>query len=224
MVCYKILIVEDNAVLASALKDFFEENDYEVIHVISGEEAVRAYKRTHFSIVLLDVMLPGISGFEVMKEIRDVNNSIPVIMMTGTEYEEDSQVKGYGLGAVNYVQKPVNPHVLLAQIKGFLNPPEMEKYNPGDYNITICNQEVRINDTTYTFHDRDARVLSVLLRKQNEIVSRKDLLRSVWKSNHPNLNNHLDSSISRIRKALEIYPGIKIKRVYGKGYGIRVGG
>jgi DNA-binding response OmpR family regulator len=224
MVCYKILIVEDDAVLASALKDFFEENDYKVVHVISGEEAVRAYKRTHFSIVLLDVILPGISGFEVMKEIRDVNNSIPVIMMTDTEYDADSQVKGYGLGAIHYVQKPVVPQVLLAQVKSLLNPPETEKYNPGGYHITVCNQEVRINNETYTLHDRDARILSVLLRKQNEIVSRHDLLCSVWKNDCPRLNNQLDSSISRIRKILESYPGIKIKRIYNKGYGIRVGG
>ncbi|MDR1116132.1 MAG: response regulator transcription factor [Tannerella sp.] len=224
MACPRILIVEDDAVLALVLKDFFEGNNYKVTCVISGEEAVREYKRTHFSVVLLDVMLPGINGFEVMKEIRAVNNSIPVIMMTGTECEEGSQVKGYDLGAVNYVQKPVSPHVLLAQIKGLLNPPEMEKYNPGNYNITICNQEVRINDTTYIFHDRDARVLSVLLRKQNETVSRHDLLCSVWKGDFSRLNNHLDTSISRIRKVLKDYPGIKIKRVYGKGYGIMVGG
>ncbi|MDR1340059.1 MAG: response regulator transcription factor [Prevotellaceae bacterium] len=223
MVCPRILIVEDDAVLALVLKDFFEENDYEVIHVISGEEAVRAYKREHFSVVLLDVMLPGISGFEVMKKIREVNNSIPVIMMTGTEYGTDNQVKGYDLGAVNYVQKPIVPQVLLAQVKRLLNPPEMEKYNPGGYHITICNQEVRINNDTYTLHDREARVLSVLLRKQNEIVSRKDLLCSVWKNDHPSLNNYLDSSISKIRKVLDCYPGIKIKRVYGKGYGIMVG-
>jgi DNA-binding response OmpR family regulator len=224
MVCYKILIVEDDAVLGSVLKDFFEGNDYKVTHVISGEEAVRAFKGGHFSIILLDVMLPGMNGFEVMKKIRDVNNSIPVILMTGTEYDTDSQVKGYGLGAVNYVQKPVAPQVLLAQIKRLLNPPEMEKYNPGGYNITICNQEVRINNDTYTLHDREVRVLSVLLRKQNEIVSRRDLLCSVWKDDHPHLNNQLDSSISKLRKVLGRYSGIEIKRVYNGGYGIMVGG
>jgi DNA-binding response OmpR family regulator len=109
MACSRILIVEDDAVPASVLKDFFEENDYEVVQVVSGEEAIRAYKRVYFSVVLLDVMLPGISGFEVMKKIQDVNNSIPVIMMIGTEYDADSQMKGYGLGAVNYVQKLVVP-------------------------------------------------------------------------------------------------------------------
>jgi DNA-binding winged helix-turn-helix (wHTH) protein len=80
-----------------------------------------------------------------------------------------------------------------------------------------------MNDDTYTLHDREVWVLSVLLRKQNEIVSRHDLLCSVWKDDFSRLNNHIDSSISKIRKVLDRYPGIKIKCVYGKGYGIIAG-
>lgn len=222
MVSYKILIVEDDVILASVLKDFFEENDFEVIHVISGEEAVEIYEKKRPSIVLLDIVLPGINGFEVIEEMQKTDNSIPVIMMTGTEYDVDSQIRGYNFGAINYTQKPVLPQVLLAQINKLLNSPEMKKYRLNGYSIIIRNPELRINDAVYTLKERDIQLLSVLFRRPNEIISRKDLLLAVWKDDDIRLNNHLDSSISRIKKVLMNHPGVKIKRVYGVGYGISI--
>ncbi|MDR1524340.1 MAG: response regulator transcription factor [Tannerella sp.] len=220
MVSRKILIVEDDVVPALALKDFLEEDGYAVIHVVSGEEALEAYGKERPSLILLDVMLPGISGFEVIAKIRESDHILPVIMITGTEYDADSQVKGYGLGAVNYVWKPVIPQVLLAQINRLLHPPEMKRYNLNGYHITLHNQELGINDEIHTLRHWDIAVLSVLLQRQNEIITRKELLLSVWKDDAARLNNHLDSSISRIRTFLSHYPGIKIRKVYGGGYGI----
>jgi len=222
MVLYKILIVEDDAGLALPLKDFFEDNDFEVLHVISGEEAVEVYGSVRPSIVLLDIILPGISGFEVMEKIREMDNSIPIIMMTGTESDADSQMKGYGLGAVNYIQKPVIPRVLLAQIKSLLNPPDVKRYILGDYNITIRNRELSINNSVCTLKEKDIHVLSTLLRRQNEKVSRRELLLSVWKEEDSRLENLLDSSISRIKRVLKKYPNISIKSVYGEGYIISI--
>lgn len=222
MAVYRILIVEDDTNTAMMLKDFFEENNFEVIHVISGEEAVEIYEKKRPSLVLLDVVLPGINGFEVIEEIQKTDNSIPVIMMTGTECDVDSQIRGYNFGAINYTQKPVLPQVLLAQINKLLNPPEMKKYHLNGYSIIIRNQELRINDAVYTLKDRDIQLLSVLLQKPNEIISRKKLLLTVWKDDDISLNNHLDSSISRIKKVVANHPGVKIKRVYGVGYGISI--
>lgn len=220
MAVYRILIVEDDRNTAMVLKDFFEENDFEVIHVVSGEEAVEMYEKRRPSIVLLDVVLPGISGFEVIEEMQKIDNRIPVIMMTGTEDDMDSQIRGYNLGAINYARKPVLPQVLLAQINKLLNPPEMKKYNLNGYSIIIRNQELRINDVIYTLKDRDIQLLSVLLQKPTEVISRKDLLLTVWKNDDIRLNNHLDSSISRIKKVLTSHPGMRIERVYGVGYGL----
>ena len=218
MVFHKILMVEDDKSLALPLKDFFEDNGFKVIHVVSGEEAVEVYGRERPSVVLLDVKLPGIDGFEVFEKIREMDNSIPVIMMTGTEYDEDSQKRGYDLRAVNYMPKPVFPHALLAQINSLLNPPETKKFLLGSYRIVIQNNELSINGEIFNLKDKDIQVLSILLQRQNEEVSRQDLLSTVWGDNDVSLNNVLDSSISRIKKALNKYPDIELKTVYGKGY------
>ena len=116
MEIHKILIVEDDLILGSTLKDYFEDNYFKVIHVALGKEAIDVYKNEKPSIVLLDVKLPDISGFEVIEEIRKTDTLTHVIMITGTECDIDSQVNGYHYGALNYLQKPVIPQVLLAQI------------------------------------------------------------------------------------------------------------
>jgi Response regulators consisting of a CheY-like receiver domain and a winged-helix DNA-binding domain len=218
MVFHKILIVEDDTSLALPLKDFFEDNDFEVIHTVSGEEAVEVYGTERPSVVLLDIKLPGIDGFEVLEKIQKIDNSIPVIMMTGTEYDEDNQERGYNLRAVSYMQKPVFPKALLSYINNLLDPPETKRCILGRYSIVIQNNELCVNNETYTLKEKDIHVLSILLLKQKEVVSRENLLLSVWKSNDVILNNHLDSSISRIRHILKKYPGIEIKNIYGKGY------
>ena len=150
MEIHKILIVEDNLILGSTLKDYFEDNYFDVIHVASGKEALYIYKNEKPSIVLLDVKLPDISGFEVIEEIHKTDTLTPVIMMTGTEYDVDSQVNGYHNGATNYLRKSVIPQVILAQINTLLNPPNTKLFNLGGYTITNQNREVKINDDLYT--------------------------------------------------------------------------
>ena len=218
MVFHKILIVEDDTSLGLSMKGFFEDNDFEVIHVVSGEEAVEVYGKERPSIVLLDVQLPGINGFEVLEKIQKMDNSIPVIMMTDKKYDEGSQKRGYDLRAVNYMPKPVFPKILLSQISNLLNPPETMRYILGSYHITIQNNELSVNGNTDTLRETDIHVLSILLQKQNTIVSRMELFLSVWKYVNERLHNHLDSSISRIKKVLKKYPGIEIKNIYSEGY------
>ena len=220
MVFHKILIVEDDTSLALSMKDYFEDNDFEVIHVVSGEEAVEVFEKKRPSIVLLDVQLPGIDGFEVLSKIKKMDNSIPVLMMTEAKYDADSQKRGYDLRADIYMPKPVFPESLLSKINNLLNPPETKIYLLGNYRITIQNNELSINDEICTLKENDIQVLSVLLLKQNTIVLRKDLLLSVWKSDDMRFENQLDSSISRIKKSLKKYPDIIIKNIYGKGYSI----
>ena len=215
----KILIVEDDTNLAFPLKVFLEDNGFKVVHVISGEEAVEEYRKDCPSVVLLDVKLPGIDGFEVFAEIRKIDNSIPVIMMTDTEYNEDSQERGYNMGAICYMPKPVFPKAILARINSLLNPQETKIFSLGGCNIAIQDRALSINDDIInTLADKDLQVLLILLEEKNEIVPRKDLLLSVWKSDDISNNNNLDKSISKIKKVLKKYPGIEIKNIYSSGY------
>jgi len=219
---HKMLIVEDDLSLGSTLKDFFEDNYFKVIHVALGKEAIDVYKNEKPSIVLLDVKLPDISGFEVIEEIRKTDTLTPVIMMTGTECDVDSQVKGFHNGALNYLQKPVIPQVLLAQINTLLNPPNTKLFNLGSYTITIQNREVKINDDLYTLCKNDVVVLSLLLQKMNFSVSRKELILSICATENKRFDNILDTSISAIRRILKKYRGIELKNLYGEGYCLKV--
>lgn len=216
---YKILLVEDDLVLATVLKDFFEENQLTVLHAADGETALVLYEKEHPHLILLDVILPGMNGFEVISEIRKKDFYIPIVLMTGTELEPESEIKGYQLGAINYLRKPVLPMVVLALVKRLLNKSHgVEHYTIGDYHLTLQNQFVKINETSFQLRERDFQVLSLLLKYQNTIVARQYLLQVVWQDDAYDKNNGLDSAISRIRKAFRPFPEISIKGIYGEGY------
>ena len=218
MVSHKILIVDDDYRLGSTLKDFFETYGFDVIVVTSGEEAIVAFKEENPSVILLDVRLPSIDGFEVIEKIYMIDNHVPVIMMTGTEYNETNRIKGYELRAIHFIKKPVSPDVILARIKLLLNPPKTERFYLGGYTITIQDWEVMIKNEKYKVLKTEADVLSVLLRNKNKIVTRREILLSVWKEDEVVKNPLLDTSILKIRRILKKYPEIKIERSYGIGY------
>jgi len=118
------------------------------------------------------------------------------------------------------MQKPVFPKALLSYINNLLDSPETKRCILGRYSIVIQNNELCVNNETYTLNEKDIHVLSILLQKQKEVVSRENLLLSVWKDDNVRLHNHLDSSISRIRHILKKYSEVEIKSVYGIGYEI----
>lgn len=219
---YKILLVEDDKVLATVLKDFFEENQFEVLHAVDGETALSLYEKEHPHLILLDIMLPKKNGFEVIAEIRAKDYFVPVILMTGTELEPESEIKGYNLGAVNYLRKPVLPLVVLAQVERLLlSLHGEENYTIGSCHISIQSQLVKVNGDPLQLREKDIQVLSILLQHQGSVVPRQHLMQVVWQSDDYSKNNKLDSSISRIRRAFQPFDCIILEPVYAEGYILR---
>ncbi|PRD46118.1 response regulator transcription factor [Sphingobacterium haloxyli] len=215
----KILIIEDDRELALALKDFFEENALQVWHAASGEEGLTLYYTVKPDLIVLDVMLPLKSGFDVITEIRDKDINLPIIMMTGSEYDENSQVKGFTHGAINYLQKPILPQVLLAQIKNILTvPQDLTQYQIGGITIRIHAQYAEFNTKSRQLREKDIQLLNLLLQRKHQVVYRPFILKQIWRDDHPDKNNLLDGAISRIRSLLKEFPSICIKTVYGEGY------
>ncbi|PRD56771.1 response regulator transcription factor [Sphingobacterium gobiense] len=215
----KILIIEDDRELALALKGFFEENTLQVWHATSGEEGLTLYYTEKPDLIVLDVMLPLKSGFDVITEIRDKDINTPIIMMTGSEYDENSQVKGFIHGAINYLQKPILPQVLLAQIKNILSvPQDLTQYQIGGITIRLHAQYAEFNTKSHQLREKDIQLLNLLLQRKQQVVYRPFILKQIWKDDHPDKNNLLDGSISRVRSLLKDYPSIHIKTVYGGGY------
>lgn len=213
-----ILLVEDDDVLGETLKDFFEANELSVAWAQDGNTGLKLFKSFNPQLILLDVILPGKDGFEVIAEIRKTNTTIPIILMTGTQFDASDQIKGFNLGAVSYLKKPVLPQVVLAQINQLLSRISTRRFKLGNLDITVDDQLVIVNDTEIILRDKESKLLLVLLNSQQEVISRNEILQFVWGDNCYRLNNILDSTISRLKKNLIVIPGIKIVNVYGNGY------
>lgn len=215
----KILLIEDDLGLALPLKDFFEDSGINVLFAPTGEQGVSLYKERSPDLIVLDVKLPGMSGFDVIAEIKKYDQEIPVIMMTGTEIDPQSQIKGYQSGAITYMEKPVIPAALLALIKTLLSlPSELKSFKLGECRIRIHSQSVEINDAQHHVREKDALLLTFLLNRRNQIVPRSALLNQIWHDDHPDNNNLLDTAISRVRQLFKQNPYVQIKNVYGEGY------
>ena len=214
----RILIVEDDDLLGETLKDFFEANELLVAWAQDGNAGLKLFKSFNPQLILLDVILPGKDGFEVITEIRTTNTTIPIILMTGTQFDAPDQIKGYNLGAVNYLRKPVLPQVVLAQINNLLNNISTRRFKLGNLEITIDDQLVIVNDTEIILRDKESKLLLLLLNNQHKVFSREDILQSIWSDNSYRLNNILDSTISHLKKSLIVIPCLKIVNVYGNGY------
>jgi len=214
----RILIVEDDEVLGETLKDFFEANELSVAWAQDGNAGLKLFKSFNPQLILLDVILPGKDGFDVITEIRTTNTTIPIILMTGTQFDAPDQIKGYNLGAVNYLRKPVLPQVVLAQINNLLNNISTRRFKLGNLEITIDDQLVIVNDTEIILRDKESKLLLLLLNNQHKVFSREDILQSIWSDNSYRLNNILDSTISHLKKSLIVIPSLKIVNVYGNGY------
>jgi DNA-binding response OmpR family regulator len=211
-------MVEDDLSLGNTLKDFFECSGLVVFWAKDGETGLKYYNEKHPQLVLLDVILPGINGFEVIAKIRKLDTVVPVIFMTGSEFDAEAQINAFKLGAINYIKKPVIPEVLLAQILNLTLSASTKRYNFENCLITINNQMLTINDSVIKLRDKEAQILSLLLDNCNKVVTRNDLLQSLWGESHQKRSSQLDTLISRLKKELAGFPEIKVKGLYGTGY------
>lgn len=220
----KLLIIEDDIELSETLRDFFEQNGFEAFKANTGSSGLKLFFEQKPQLVVLDVRLPDITGFEVITEIRKTDCCTPVIFMTGTELSVASQVTGFGLGAISYLAKPVEPLVLLAQVKRLLLPSFSEIYNVGSYSISFNSQSVYINGTEFVLREKDAVLLEMLLKRVNLVVPRKEIMIALWNDAGINRNNQLDVAINRLKRVLDHFPGLQIKSVYGSGYRLSIVG
>lgn len=143
--------------------------------------------------------------------------------MTGTEFEAKSQITAYKYGAANYIQKPVIPEVLLAQIEALLSIPVEKSFVIGKSRIVLDSQRLLLNDNEYLLREKDALVLHCLLSNEARLLSRHEIIKTAWPDYHyKDVDNMLDSAISRLKKLLSGQDGLTISSVYGKGYTIHI--
>lgn len=219
-----ILLVEDDDLYGKVVKDFLEENELAVVWLKEGTNVISEFKKINPRLVILDVVLPGKDGFQVALEIRKINGVVPIIFMTGTAFEKESYDDAYRLlGAVNYIEKPVNPHNLVAQIKGLLHPvSHFIEYHYNNHHFVIDGTLLMMDNVSIQFTLNEMKVVSLLFANINHIVTRKDIMLKIWGTDDVNLNSALDSILASIRRKLKKYPCIVIQTIYSEGYRFKV--
>lgn len=215
----KLLLVDDDMYFAKITGDFFEDNDFCVSYAGDGEEALKVFAKETPDLVLLDVDLPVKSGFEVMESIRSEDFITPIIFISGSKLDEKSKIRGYELGAIQYLEKPIPLKVLLAQIQSWLNPP-VKKYDlcAGKRVFKLRNQILTVEDMEIRLREREALILAFFFVQPNFIVTRKKLMQLIWGDDSLRNSKTLDNLIHVLKKKIEVIPELKIKSYYSKGY------
>ncbi|HNI71441.1 MAG TPA: response regulator transcription factor [Marmoricola sp.] len=220
----RVLIVEDEETYREALEFLLRKDGFEVITATTGPEALDLFERAGADLILLDLMLPGLSGTEVCRQIRQTS-SVPIIMVTAKDDEID-KVVGLEIGADDYVTKPVYPRVLLARIRSLLRRLEPRPSEPitrrvaGPLSLDRGRREAAVESRSLRLTGIEFDLLWMLAERPGEVVSRERLYGEVLGTEWDGLDRGVDIHVSRIRHKL-VAVGLEagaIKSVRGAGY------
>jgi DNA-binding response OmpR family regulator len=220
----KILIVEDEPNMVSGLRDNFEFEGYQVISAPDGVSGLERALSESPDLVILDVMMPRMSGLDVCKHLKSKKPAIPIIMLTARGQEVD-KVVGLELGADDYVTKPFSIRELLARVKAVLRragsaPRQVEKYSFGDVEVNVRSCQVSKRGKEMDFSSKEFELLKFFLHHPGETLSRDRLLEEVWGYDHFPTTRTVDAHIVRLRQKVEPKPDEPrfILTVHGTGY------
>lgn len=223
----KILIVEDEMNMRLGLKDNLEFEGYEVETASDGAEGLALASENTFDLIVLDVMMPKMSGFDVCKQLRAKGNATPIILLTA-KGEEIDKVLGLELGADDYITKPFSLRELLARIKAILRRSESipqknstdQPVNIGKIEVTFSTYSVACNGRDVQMSPKEIDVLRYLWENRNKAVSRDDLLNNIWGYDENPTTRTVDNFIVRIRQKIETDPNHPkiILTIHGVGY------
>jgi DNA-binding response OmpR family regulator len=202
--------VEDDQAMAVALRDGFAYEGYAVLVAKDGDSGLQLALEKPLDLIILDVMLPKMSGFDLCKQLRSINNTIPIIMLTARGQEID-KILGLKLGADDYVTKPFSFLELMARVEAVLRrtakPKEaIEYYQFGAVRLNFKRLEATKGDKPLALSPREFHILQYLIEHRGEIVTREQLLDAVWGYNELPFTRTVDMHITKLRKKIEDTP------------------
>jgi DNA-binding response OmpR family regulator len=226
-----ILIAEDDHNIAAGLVDTLESEGYRATAVHDGEQVLKTLSAECFDLILLDIMMPGKSGYDVCRAIRTKDLNLPVIILTA-KGEEIDKVLGLELGADDYVTKPFGVRELLARIAAVLRRSgrdhqslpryenETANFFFGEAEVDAAQYRVRLRGKTSGLSTRELKLLRYFLARPNQVISRDHLLNAVWGIDYYGTTRTLDQHIAQLRKKIEPDPGRPsvITTAHGVGY------
>ena len=220
----KILLAEDEVDLNNVVTRYLKKNGYSVDSVLDGEEALDYLEYSEYDLVILDIMMPKVDGFEVIKKLRNKGNHTSVLMLTARDSADD-KVKGLDLGADDYIVKPFDFNELLARIRAVVRRKYGNSSNKlviGDLILDTSEKSVTRAGKQIELTGKEYEVLEYLMQSKNRILSREQIKEHVWDFDYEGDSNIIDVLIKNIRKKIDVEAGKQIiytKR--GLGYVIK---
>lgn len=229
----KILLVEDDPNLGLLLQDYLQlKGKYEVVLCTNGEEGLLAFTKEKFDICILDVMMPKKDGFSLGKDIRKINEQVPIIFATAKTMIEDKTI-AFGLGGDDYITKPFRIEELLLRINALLKRVSSDKsdvteqqtqFQIGKFQFNYQAQLISFNKEKQKLSTKEAELLRLLCLKQNEVLTREEALLAIWHDDNYFNGRSMDVFLSKLRKYLKADPNVEIINVHGRGYKLLVQG
>ena len=218
----KLLLVEDSQQLNKALSTILKRSSFIVDSAYDGEEALIFIEQYQYDIIVLDVMMPKLNGFEVLKIMRDKKIETPVIMLTAKSTVED-KINGLDLGADDYLAKPFNTEELLARIRALLRrKPSYKKEDVlafGDLSLDVNNATLTNGDKKVSLMNKELQIMVLLMNKQGSIVSLDEISKSAWDIDAYSTSENVWVFVSYLRKKInQVSSTVKIKSIRYQGY------
>ena len=228
----KILIVEDDEAIAKLEKDYLEVNHFSVAVENNGKEGLDRALKEDFNLLILDIMLPDMDGFEVCKQIRSFKNT-PILLVSAKKDDID-KIRGLGLGADDYITKPFSPGELVARVKAHLNRYKRLVGAPSQTSRAIIeirglkidpdSRIVTVNDEDIVLSAKEFDLLMYLVQNPNKVVSKEELFDNIWGTESYGEISTVTVHIKKVREKIEIDPSKPqyIETVWGMGYRFKV--
>lgn len=204
----RILLVEDEENIRSIVKLNLEMENYEVIETDNGREALNLVKGQHFDLMILDVMLPEVDGFQICEQVRLTNREVPIIFLTAKDAPLD-RIAGLKKGADDYLTKPFNLEELLLRVQNLIKRSsktknvDAETYTFGNNVVNFLTYEAKCEKGNINLTKKEALLLKLLVERKNEVVSRQQILQSVWGYDVYPTTRTIDNFILSFRKYFE---------------------
>lgn len=220
----RILLAEDDPNLGLLLSNYLTIKEYETTLVTDGAQALVQFRKEKFTLCLLDVMMPEMDGFTLAREIRAIDQHIPVIFLTAKNLNEDI-IEGFRSGADDYLTKPFSMEELVYRIEAILrrsskreSEAPQDHYAIGEFTFDVTKQLLTFKKHSQKLTTKESELLELLCRHRNEILERNFALKSIWIDDNYFNARSMDVYITKLRKYLRNDPAVAILNIHGKGY------